>query len=290
MFPPEGSWLPALGAVFPELRPGLRLARRSSYTSSPDPSPKALATGEASCEGGSLGDVGSAKGDGEGGSPRDKNQRRDAASLTGRADFSPRENTGTGNAHVTTKDMPKGHRYQERRHVRGHRLSARGAYYHLRTTTRGRIPYLGSNACKQVVVNVLRRVSVRLKFDVVAYVVMPEHVHLIVHQRGGQGISDLMAALKRESAHRINLLLHRKGSVWRKEFYDHMLHSWEHADELVRYIHDNPVRRGLVQAAQDWEFSSWREIYGDARDATSAALGAAPERGDAAPEVAPSEA
>jgi len=217
-------------------------------------------------------------------------RRLDADPFTGRVDFSPRERTAIGNADVTTKDMPKGHGYEERRHVRGHRLSARDAYYHLRTTTRGRIPYLHTHACKQAVVDVLRRVSARLKFDVVAYVVMPEHVHLIVHQRGGQGISDLMAALKRESAHRINLLLHRKGSVWRKEFYDHMLRTWEHADELVRYIHDNPVRRGLVQAAQDWAFSSWREIYGDARDATSAALGAAPERGDAAPEVAPSEA
>jgi putative transposase len=187
--------------------------------------------------------------------------------------------------------------------VRGHRVSARGAYYHLRATTSGRIAYLGTSACKRAVVDVLRRVSARLAFDVLAYVVMPEHVHLVVCQRGVQDISDLMAALKRESAHRINLLLHRQGPVWRKEFYDHILRSWEHADELVRYIHDNPVRRGLVQAAQDWEFSSWHEIYGDPKNAALAVPGTAPERvwrkrhsgaptgrGKAASKVAPSEA
>ena len=95
-----------------------------------------------------------------------------------------------------------------------------------------------------------------------AYVIMPDHVHLLAQPRGDSNISEFMASFEKRTARCINEHLGRKGAVWRKEFFDHMLRSHEHLEELVRYIHDNPVRRGLVSPAEEWAFSSWQEIFG----------------------------
>jgi len=152
--------------------------------------------------------------------------------------------------------------YDDLRHVRGTRVYAQDAIYHLRTTTIDQMQFLADNTCKQIVLTAVRNAASLLGVDVLAYVIMPEHIHLIVRPSADKDISQFVASLKKRSAREINRHIGRRGAVWRKEFFDHMLRSQEHLEGLVRYIHDNPVRRGLAASAEDWEFSSWREIYG----------------------------
>ena len=156
--------------------------------------------------------------------------------------------------------MPKRGRYDGLRHVRGTRVHIPGAVYHLRTTTVGRLPLLADDACKHIALDALKCAAAAASFDVLAYVIMPEHVHLVVRPTSDATISQFIALFKQRSARRINRHLGRRGSLWRKEFFDHVLRSHEHLEELVRYIHDNPVRRGLASSADEWEFSSWREV------------------------------
>jgi len=158
--------------------------------------------------------------------------------------------------------MPQADKYADRRHVRGYRIYAAEAFYHLRTSTVEHLPLLADDLCKQIVLDGLRHNAVAHGFDLLAYVIMPDHLHLLVQPQGDSNISRFMASFKKHTARCINEHLGRKGAVWRKEFYDHMMRSYEHLDELVRYIHDNPVRRGLAASADEWAFSSWREIYG----------------------------
>ncbi|HUT73938.1 MAG TPA: transposase [Armatimonadota bacterium] len=152
--------------------------------------------------------------------------------------------------------------FEHLRHVRGRRVHAVDGIYHLRTSTIRRTSLLADDACKEIVRDTLQRVAAVLDFDVLAYVIMPDHVHLLI-QPHGASISKVMASFKRHSARNINKHLGRKGQVWREEFFDHMLRTNEHLEQLADYIHDNPVRRGLAPSARDWPFSSWHEVYGD---------------------------
>ena len=156
------------------------------------------------------------------------------------------------------KDPPAS---RELRHVRGTRVHEVNAIYHLRTSTVGGLPLLAADACKRVVVENLKLSGRLFGLDIIAYVVMPEHVHAIVQPRGDHNISDFMASFKKHSARKVNKLLGRTGGVWRREFFDHMLRSREHLHELADYIHCNPVRRGLVACPEDWRFSSWHEVH-----------------------------
>ncbi|MCE9608588.1 MAG: transposase [Planctomycetia bacterium] len=77
------------------------------------------------------------------------------------------------------------------------------------------------------------------------FVVMPNHVHLLVGLHGATTIQDQCRSWKKYSATRINRLLKRKGRFWQEESFDHLVRSPEQFRYLQRYIGDNPKRAGL---------------------------------------------
>jgi REP element-mobilizing transposase RayT len=84
-----------------------------------------------------------------------------------------------------------------------------------------------------------------------AAVIMPDHVHLILtplaDELGPFTISQIMRAIKSESAHRINRALDRRGKVWQDESFDHVLRNDENLASKIAYVLENPVRAGLVK-------------------------------------------
>ena len=93
-------------------------------------------------------------------------------------------------------------------------------------------------------------------------VIMPDHAHLILTPlTDAQGdtypLSYILKRIKGQSARRINQAMDRTGSVWQHESFDHMLRSWESAEAKVRYICNNPVRKGLVKRPEDYTWL-WR--------------------------------
>lgn len=94
-------------------------------------------------------------------------------------------------------------------------------------------------------------------------VVMPDHVHMIFtplkdDQGGTYGLSEIMRSIKGVSARNINKALGRTGCVWQHESFDRILRSYESAMAKVDYICQNPVRKGLVEKADDYQWL-WRE-------------------------------
>ncbi len=90
-----------------------------------------------------------------------------------------------------------------------------------------------------------------------AVIVMPEHVHLIFDVCRDQdtapfSLLEVMQNRKGVSAHRINRLLKRKGKVWQEESFDHVLRSEERLEDRIEYLRQNPVRRGLCRAAEEY--------------------------------------
>ena len=78
------------------------------------------------------------------------------------------------------------------------------------------------------------------------FVVMPNHVHVLVSPLGEHPLSEILQAWKSVSAHRLNRLLGRTGEFWQKESFDHIVRNERQFDRLVAYIRSNPD--GLPQA------------------------------------------
>jgi REP element-mobilizing transposase RayT len=97
-----------------------------------------------------------------------------------------------------------------------------------------------------------------IKIDLKVAVVMPDHVHLIFTPLTNceatevYSLAEIMDAIKGASAHKVNKLLGRRGTVWQAESFDHVLRSSESLDAKILYLLDNPVRAGLVVRWDDY--------------------------------------
>jgi putative DNA methylase len=88
-----------------------------------------------------------------------------------------------------------------------------------------------------------------------AYVVMPNHVHLLVTP--AITLPKLTKSLKGITAKRANILLGFTGKpFWQDESYDHLVRGEQEFDKIRNYLEENPVRAGLVKGAIDYPWSS----------------------------------
>jgi len=161
-------------------------------------------------------------------------------------------------------------------------------YVHFITTScYQRRPLLGNPLSRDLFLEVLEQVRRRYHFVVVGYVVMPEHVHLLVSEPERGNPSVVMRVIKQSFARRLlrfsksppienrdgwrSLKMNEKQSdecqteehhVWQVRFYDFPVFTEAKKVEKLRYMHRNPVKRGLVLEQQDWKWSSFRH-YAD---------------------------
>ena len=106
-------------------------------------------------------------------------------------------------------------------------------------------------------VHTFERVRVWYGFYVVGYVVMPEHVHLLISEPERGMLAVALQMLKQI----VSRKLHRVacgGPFWQARYYDFNVWSERKRVEKLRYIHENPIRRGLVEKPEDWKWSSFR--------------------------------
>jgi len=98
---------------------------------------------------------------------------------------------------------------------------------------------------------------VRRRFQacVYGYVVVPEHVHLSVNEPEQAPLSSLIQSLKQTVARRFGF---DGAHFWQRRYYDFNVWSGRKLIEKLRYIHRNPLRRGLVDKPEDWRWSSFR--------------------------------
>jgi putative transposase len=102
----------------------------------------------------------------------------------------------------------------------------------------------------------LERVREQFALCVYGYVVMPEHVHLLVNEPERGTLAQAMQPLKQGVARR--LALRAADPFWEARYYDFNVWSEKKFVEKLRYIHRNPVQRGLVARPEDWRWSSFR--------------------------------
>ena len=133
------------------------------------------------------------------------------------------------------------------------RFQQTGDFHLLTFSSFRRRPYLSAVAAMELFEDALERVRCRYLFVVGGYVVMPEHVHLLVNEPGRGLLSRTVQALKLSVSMRS-----RERPFWQAHYYDFNVASHQKFVEKLRYIHRNPVKRGLVIKPEEWLWSSYR--------------------------------
>lgn len=105
---------------------------------------------------------------------------------------------------------------------------------------------------------VLREAKEKYIFELNSYVLMSNHVHLILTTRNGYGIDKVIHAVHLAFAKRYNKRRERKGHFWRDRFKSLIIDDDIYALTCMRYIDRNPVRAGIVRKVEDWLWSSHR--------------------------------
>jgi putative transposase len=95
--------------------------------------------------------------------------------------------------------------------------------------------------------------------DVIAYCLMPNHLHLILRQLTENGIRDFMSSVLRSYSLYYNTRNKRKGPLWERRFESIHVDDDSYLLHLTRYVHLNPVSKSLVDRPEDWKWSSYNE-------------------------------
>lgn len=97
---------------------------------------------------------------------------------------------------------------------------------------------------------------------ILAYCLMPTHIHLILEQLKEKGISRFVNLILKSYSKYFNESHDRKGPLWEGRFKNVLVGSDEQLLHLTRYVHLNPVTSFLVNKPEDWQFSSYKEYMG----------------------------
>jgi putative transposase len=135
-----------------------------------------------------------------------------------------------------------------------------------------RLPLLKTTHARNTFVKELGEMRDEMGFHLLGYVVMPEHVHLLISEPERGTPSVVLRELKRRVAHQMRKqrkplraqsrlpfeeATEQPRSFWQARFYDFNVYTKGKKTEKLNYMHANPVIRGLVKHPQDWPWSSW---------------------------------
>lgn len=96
------------------------------------------------------------------------------------------------------------------------------------------------------------------RYDLHAWVIMPNHVHVLISPIAPSTLAVIAHSLKSFTAKEANRLLGRTGAFWQREYYDRAIRNLDHFHAAMAYIEGNPVKAGLCAQPEDWPFSSAR--------------------------------
>ncbi len=142
-----------------------------------------------------------------------------------------------------------------------------------------RQPLLEDDRIKRLFLSVFDETRKKYGFYVVGYVLMPEHFHLLISDPGKGDPGTALQILKQRVSHEALKIIpptlsqkkgkngaptsppgsnHAEHQFWQRRFYDFNVWSRPKQIEKLKYMHRNPVRRGLVTRPEDWPWSSFR--------------------------------
>jgi putative transposase len=153
------------------------------------------------------------------------------------------------------------------------RIYSQGHLHFITFSCYRRLPLLKTARARDILVKELGKLRDEMRFHLIGYVVMPEHVHLLLSEPPQGTPSTVLQKLKLRvarklrkrsravSAQQLRLPFQEQGeplrAFWQARFYDFNVYSKGKKTEKLHYMHANPVIRRLVRRPKDWPWSSW---------------------------------
>jgi putative transposase len=133
------------------------------------------------------------------------------------------------------------------------RLQESGNLHFITFSCFQRRPYLAEPETRQLFEASLEKARITYDFYLNAYVVMPNHVHLLISEPKNAILAKAIQALKISVSRQ-----QEERPLWQHRYHDFNVYSPQKFTEKLKYIHRNPVTRGLVANPEDWPSSSFR--------------------------------
>lgn len=116
-----------------------------------------------------------------------------------------------------------------------------------------RLPYLSTPQSKSLVESHLELTRARHQARIYAYVLMPEHIHLVINEPPKILLAQFLKSFKQSTS---RALKGTRDQFWQTRYFDRNI-SGEDMSEVIQYIHRNPVKRGLCPRPEDYPWSSY---------------------------------
>jgi len=94
------------------------------------------------------------------------------------------------------------------------------------------------------------------RYALLAWCVMPNHVHVMIEMAAGFPLGDIVHSWKSFSGKQCNKVLHQTGRFWMPDYHDRFIRDENHFTRALAYIIENPVKAGLCEKVEDWAWSS----------------------------------
>jgi putative transposase len=117
-----------------------------------------------------------------------------------------------------------------------------------------RLPFLEAPETKDTFEFVLEQTRARHEARVYAYVLMPEHIHLLINEPPLILVAQFLKALKQITSRKLR---GDRPQFWQDRYFDSNIRGESARSEVIRYIHRNPVKRGLVASPEQYRWSSF---------------------------------
>ena len=149
------------------------------------------------------------------------------------------------------RDPIPGHRA-----LRKGRASVENAAYCVTSCAESRRPVFASSEAAEILIGGIRWLRETGRIWILGYVIMPDHVHLLFALRAGASLPTVMQAWKSFTARDLCRGCGALAPVWQRGYYDHMIRDTKDLWVRLDYMHHNPVRKHLVETAQEYRFST----------------------------------
>ena len=135
------------------------------------------------------------------------------------------------------------------------------AAYFLTTNTENNMEIFSDPKNCKILLVTLEYFKLVLDYQLYGFCIMPDHLHLVLHPLGIYNFSYIMKMIKGSFSRKFNKINGKTGKIWQKGFYDECIKSNWHLLRVLEYMHNNPLKAGLVTSPEEYIFSSYNHYF-----------------------------
>ena len=138
----------------------------------------------------------------------------------------------------------------------------KGDFYHYYNRGCNKHPIFFNEENSQYLLKKIKQSYQKYSVRIIACCLMPNHYHFLIQQLSERNVSDWIKSLFMGYVQAVNIQQNRSGTLFEGRAQHILIDKEEYLLQIVRYIHNNPVKAGLVNSAEDWLYSNYLEWIG----------------------------